>query len=97
MRACLILILIPILVLGFANASKITVGPKDANYSHIQQAIDNSSQGDIIEVQSGVYRENVHVYKTLTLQGIDSGNGTSSCGCRWIGKRHKHNVQRHYC
>jgi len=75
MRACLILILIPILVLGFANASKITVGPKDADYSHIQQAIDNSSQGDIIEVHSGVYRENVHVYMALTLQGVDSGNG----------------------
>jgi parallel beta-helix repeat protein len=75
MRACLILILIPILVLGYANASKITVGPKDADYSHIQQAIDNSSQGDIIEVQSGLYRGNVYVYKTLTLQGIDSGKG----------------------
>jgi parallel beta-helix repeat protein len=75
MRACLILILIPILVLGYATASKITVGPKDADYSHIQQAIDNSSQGDIIEVQSGLYRENVYVYKTLTLQGIDTGSG----------------------
>jgi parallel beta-helix repeat protein len=75
MRACLILILIPILVLGLANASKITVGPKDADYSHIQQAIDNSSQGDIIEVQSGLYRENIYVFKTLTLQGIDSGKG----------------------
>jgi parallel beta-helix repeat protein len=75
MMACLILMLIPILVLGSANASKITVGPQGADYSQIQQAIDNSSQGDIIEVQSGVYRENVHVYKTLTLQGIDSGKG----------------------
>lgn len=75
MRACLILILIPILVLGYADASKITVGPKDADYSHIQQAIDNSSQGDVIEVQSGLYRENVYVSKTLTLKGIDSGNG----------------------
>jgi parallel beta-helix repeat protein len=75
MRACLILILIPILVLGYADASKITVGPKDADYSHIQQAIDNSSQGDLIEVQSGLYRENVYVYKTLTLQGIDTGSG----------------------
>ena len=75
MRACLILILIPILVLGYVAASKITVGPKDADYSHIQQAIDNSSQGDIIEVHSGLYRENVYVYKTLTLQGIDAGSG----------------------
>jgi parallel beta-helix repeat protein len=75
MRACLILMLIPILVLGCANASKITVGPKGADYLLIQQAIDNSGQGDIIEVQSGVYRENVHIYKTLTVQGIDSGHG----------------------
>jgi parallel beta-helix repeat protein len=75
MRACLILILIPILVLGCANASKITVGPKDADYSHIQQAIDNSSQGDTIEVHSGLYRENAYVRKTLTLQGIDDGQG----------------------
>ena len=75
MRACLILILISILVLGFANASKITVGPQDSDYSGIQQAIDNSSQGDIIEVQSGLYRENIYVFKTLTLQGIDAGQG----------------------
>jgi len=75
MRACLLLALIPILVLGCANASKITVGPKDAAYPQIQQAIDNSTEGDIIEVQSGVYRENVHIYRTLTLLGIDSGNG----------------------
>jgi parallel beta-helix repeat protein len=75
MRPYLLLILIPLLVLGYANASKITVGPKDADYSQIQQAIDNSSQGDIIEVQGGVYRENVHIYKTLTLQGIASGKG----------------------
>jgi parallel beta-helix repeat protein len=67
--------LIPILVLGYADASKISVGPKDADYSSIQQAIDNSSQGDIIDVQSGMYRENVYVYKTLTLEGIDTGNG----------------------
>lgn len=75
MRACLTLILIPILVLGFSSASKITVGPKDADYSRIQQAIDNCSQGDTIEVQSGVYRENLHISKTLALQGIDSGKG----------------------
>ncbi|MFZ2471760.1 MAG: NosD domain-containing protein [Methanothrix sp.] len=61
--------------MGSADASKITVGPKDADYSHIQQAIDNSSQGDVIEVQSGVYRENVYVSKNITLQGIDAGQG----------------------
>lgn len=75
MRACLTLMLIPILILGYADASKISVGPKDADYLSIQQAIDNSSQGDIIDVQSGMYRENVYVYKTLTLEGIDTGSG----------------------
>jgi parallel beta-helix repeat protein len=75
MRTCLILILIPILVLGYAGASKIIVGQKDADYSQIQKAIDNSSNGDVIEVGSGFYHENVIVYKTLTLEGVDSGNG----------------------
>ena len=71
----MLLILIPIILLGCANASKITVGPQDADYQQIQEAIDNSSQGDIIEVYSGVYHENVHIYKTLTLQGIGSAEG----------------------
>ena len=73
MRACLIIILI--LILGFANAAKITVGPKDANYSVIQQAVDNASTGDIVEVQSGVYRENVYVFNTIKLLGVDTGKG----------------------
>jgi parallel beta-helix repeat protein len=73
MRACLIIILI--LILGFANAAKITVGPKDANYSVIQQAVDNASAGDIVEVQSGVYRENVYVFNTVKLLGVDTGKG----------------------
>ena len=74
MRACLIIILI--LILGFANAAKITVGPKDANYSVIQQAVDNASAGDIVEVQSGVYRENVYFFNMpVTLLGVDTGKG----------------------
>lgn len=73
MRASLIIILI--LILGFANAAKITVGPKDANYSVIQQAVDNASTGDIVEVQSGVYRENVYVFNTVKLLGVNTGKG----------------------
>ena len=75
MKTYVLLLLIPILAMGYANATQITVGPKDADYSQIQYAVDNSSRGDIIEVQSGHYQENVHIYKSLTLQGIDSGNG----------------------
>ena len=74
MRACLIITLI--LILGLANAAKITVGPKDADYSVIQQAVDNASAGDIVEVQSGVYRENVYFFNMpVTLQGVDTGKG----------------------
>lgn len=74
MRASLIIILI--LILGFANAATITVGPKDADYSVIQQAVDNASAGDIVEVQSGIYRENVYFFNMpVTLLGVDTGKG----------------------
>ena len=76
MKTYVLLLLIPILLMGYAYAAQITVGPKDADYTQIQYAIDNSSRGDVIEVHSGLYEENVHIYKTLTLLGIDSGNGT---------------------
>jgi len=74
MRSSLIIILI--LILGFANAATITVGPKDADYSVIQQAVDNASAGDIVEVQSGIYRENVYFFNMpVTLLGVDTGKG----------------------
>lgn len=74
MRSSLIIILI--LILGFANAATITVGPKDADYSVIQQAVDNASAGDIVEVQSGTYRENVYFFNMpVTLLGVDTGKG----------------------
>jgi parallel beta-helix repeat protein len=76
MRGSLIIISILILILGFANAAKITVGPTDANYSVIQQAADNASTGDLIEVQSGTYHENVYLFHAVTLQGVNTGNGT---------------------
>ena len=41
------------------------------NYSKIQYAIDNSSDGDTIYVYSGIYFENVVVDKSITLQGED--------------------------
>jgi len=75
MRSCITLILIPILLLGCAGASKIIVGQSGTDYSQIQRAIDNSTPGDIIEVQSGVYHENVNIYKSISLVGVDSGNG----------------------
>lgn len=49
----------------------------DGDYTSIQDAIDNASEGDTIEVYSGIYYENVDVDKTVNLTGVDSelGNG----------------------
>ena len=43
------------------------IGP--GNYTRIQDAIDNASEGDIIFVYSGIYYENVIVNKAITLIG----------------------------
>ena len=75
MKACLIVLLIPILILGYATAARISVGPEDEDYPQIQQALDNSSEGDIIEVHSGTYKENVYIFKKVELLGADTGEG----------------------
>jgi parallel beta-helix repeat protein len=73
MRTYLIIILI--LIVGCVDAAKITVGRSGEDYSQIQQAIDNASTGDVVEVHSGIYQENVYVSKTLALNGVDTGKG----------------------
>ena len=63
-----------------ASAATITV-PED--YDRIQGAVENSTVGDIIEVHSGTYYENVNVTQKLTLRGIGmprvkaAGNGSA--------------------
>ncbi|RQW79784.1 MAG: hypothetical protein EHM14_07435 [Methanothrix sp.] len=65
-----------------AQSAYITVGTDGANYESIQEAVNASSEGDTIVVQSGVYSENVLVDRSLTLRGqgnpvIDArGNGS---------------------
>jgi len=49
---------------------------KDGNYASIQEAIDNANPGDIIEVYSGIYVENVVVDKQLILKGVDAELGS---------------------
>lgn len=44
----------------------------DADYSRIQDAIDNASAGDTILVHSGIYYENINVNKKLTILGLDT-------------------------
>ena len=64
-----------ILMVGFVHAARITVGPADEDFPLIQKAIDNSTDGDIIEVHSGTYIERLRIRKPLTLLGLDTGEG----------------------
>ena len=48
----------------------------DGDYINIQDAIDNAQDGDIIEVYSGTYVENVVVDKQLTLVGNNTELGS---------------------
>jgi parallel beta-helix repeat protein len=50
----------------------------DGDYTSIQDAIDNASNGDKIMVYSGIYHENVLVNKTLTLVGVDAELGAGN-------------------
>jgi parallel beta-helix repeat protein len=44
------------------------------NYSRIQDAIDNASNGDTIFVYNGFYQENIHINKAVILNGEDRNN-----------------------
>jgi parallel beta-helix repeat protein len=46
-----------------------------ANYTRIQDAINDSNDGDTILVHSGTYYESLGVYKQLILRGVDTGGG----------------------
>ena len=49
-------------------------GSEDGNYSSVQDAIDNASDGDIIYVFKGKYYENITVNKSITLIGENKNN-----------------------
>ncbi len=64
-----------LLLVGGAGAATLTVCSSGCTYTSIQAAISTASTGDVIEVQSGTYYENVDVNKQLILRGIDNGGG----------------------
>ncbi len=66
-----------LLLVSGAEADTFTVNASGggANYTRIQDAVDNASAGDTILVYSGTYYENVNVNKQLILRGIDDGGG----------------------
>ena len=81
MRATMLILAIigTLVILGFAvsNVYGETIIRVDdsggANYTSIQDAINNASDGDIIFVHAGTYTENVNVNKQLIIKS-ESGN-----------------------
>lgn len=68
---CLALLLYIASLSASAEFANITVGPGDS----IQAAINEARPGDVIEVESGTYHEDLVIDKRLTLRGVDSGTG----------------------
>lgn len=63
LRIAVGMIVLGLLLAGSANAASLTVCPSGCEYSSIQKAINASSNGDTILVNSGTYFENVNVNK----------------------------------
>ena len=49
-------------------------GSGSGNYSKIQDAINNASDGDTIFVYNGTYNEHIRINKQLFLKGIEKEN-----------------------
>ncbi|MCI0440563.1 MAG: hypothetical protein L0177_15730 [Chloroflexi bacterium] len=54
---------------GVAHAANITVCPSGCDHLTIQAAVNSASDGDTIVIAAGLYKEDVHINKSLALQG----------------------------
>lgn len=70
-----IIFLLTILLQGTSSSRTIGVCDEDCSFSSITEGINSANPGDTIEVQSGIYSENVNVSKTIALIGLDTGLG----------------------
>lgn len=68
-----LILVLAILCMGPAQSATLNVGGQNASFSSIQSAIDAAEAGDTIEIYSGTYKENVYVYKAVTLRGMGTG------------------------
>ena len=73
-RYGILIVSVTFLVLSFVGTASATNwsvdGSGGADFSEIQEAINNASADDMIIVHSGVYYEHVYVNKSVTLKGI---------------------------
>ncbi|AKB23846.1 hypothetical protein MSMTP_0377 [Methanosarcina sp. MTP4] len=71
----LITFLFLLMTAGTGAADKITVdGNGGADYTSIQDAVDNANDTDLIIVHSGIYFENILINKPLTLKPADNNS-----------------------
>jgi len=75
MRYSTMFLLICLLLTGLCQADVVIVDANgSADYTAIQDAIDESGSGDTIEVRPGVYYESLNFYgKAITITGSDRG------------------------
>jgi parallel beta-helix repeat protein len=74
---CTLVLIIIILIAGISavDASEYTVAPSGAQFTSIQEAINQAFPGDTVFVKSGTYNENLMLDKKIILIGVDSGEG----------------------
>ena len=76
--SCLVLVVILAActaVCPTVSAADHVVAPSGAEFTSIKDAVDWSSGGDTIRVESGTYAGNIKLDKKIILIGVDSGNG----------------------
>lgn len=71
----LLCVAVVLLALISVHAENISVCEVGCDYTSITAGIAVANPGDILEVSSGTYSENVDVTKPITLLGIDTGSG----------------------
>jgi parallel beta-helix repeat protein len=85
-RFKLILVLLLLISLQpFALSKDISVCDTGCNFTRINEAINSASPGDTLRVQSGIYKENVNISKTIVLLGQDTGSGRPIIDADWNG------------
>jgi parallel beta-helix repeat protein len=70
------IILFSMTTITSASPDIITVGPSGADYTSIQDAVNDARDGDKIEIWNGTYYEHVVVNKPLTIYARDGASST---------------------
>lgn len=69
----------------------------DGEFTSIQEAINHSKDGDVIEVYSGIYNENIRIDKQISLIGVPyefkNGNDTGMPVMHGLGELSEHVVE----